>query len=326
MVHENNYCKGLRDVAMEQPVPVLPDVYYQPVQLIDVFVSTIKEKKETANILKNLCQEFPLDELGHLKRIKSSKSKDTPLQVIVSKPEESLEKIFTTEDDNNSVYKHLSKPYKVKVPRYAPLTRKQYEEALLYWPVSFHEDKRISNLLSGKFFTDKELNTIKNHMKEAIQYAEQARDKNQIPVGAVVVDPAIDTVIAKAHDLRSGEHPLQHAALVCIDMVARSQGGGMWNNIEGMYNLDPESKTTDTTGAYLCTGYDVYLTREPCIMCSMALVHSRVSRVFYGSSTMDGALGSKYKLHTQKEINHRYDVFRSVLQKDCDELDNTGVT
>lgn len=310
---------------MEQPIAVLADVYYQPVQLIDVFVSMIKEKKETASILKNLCQEFPLKELGHLKRIKSSKSKDTQLQVIVSKPEESLTKILT-EDANHSVYKYLSKPYQVKVPRYPPLTRKQYEEAFLYWPVSFHEDKRISNLLSGKFFTDKELNTIKYHMKEAIQCAEQAKIKNQIPVGAIVVDPANDKVIAKAHDLRSGNHPLQHTAMVCIDMVARSQGGGMWKNIEGMYYLDFESESTDTTGAYLCTGYDVYLTREPCIMCSMALVHSRVSRVFYGSSTIDGALGSKYKLHTQKEINHRFDVFKGVLQKDCDQLDNTGVT
>ena len=37
----------------------------------------------------------------------------------------------------------FSKPYLVKVPRHAPLTRRQYEESILYWPVTFHEDKRF---------------------------------------------------------------------------------------------------------------------------------------------------------------------------------------
>ena len=41
----------------------------------------------------------------------------------------------------------LSRPYLVKVPAYAPLTRKQYEETILYWPVTFHEDKRFVYLI-----------------------------------------------------------------------------------------------------------------------------------------------------------------------------------
>lgn len=49
-----------------------------------------------------------------------------------------------------------------------------------------------------------------------------------MPIGAVVVDPALNQVIAKGHDLRGGNHPLQHAVMVTIDLVARSQGGGMW--------------------------------------------------------------------------------------------------
>ena len=50
----------------------------------------------------------------------------------------------------------------------------------------------------------------------------------QIPIGAVIVDPETDFVIAKSHDLRHGSHHLKHAAMGCIDMVAKSQGGGMW--------------------------------------------------------------------------------------------------
>ena len=44
----------------------------------------------------------------------------------------------------------------------------------------------------------------------------------------MIVDPETDLVIAKSHDISHGNHPLKHAAMVCIDMVAISQGGGMW--------------------------------------------------------------------------------------------------
>lgn len=54
-----------------------------------------------------------------------------------------------------------------------------------------------------------------------------------MPIGAVIVDPETDRVIAKAYDMRNGSHPLHHATMVCIDLVAKSQGGGMWTYKNG---------------------------------------------------------------------------------------------
>jgi len=53
----------------------------------------------------------------------------------------------------------------------------------------------------------------------------------------------------------------------------------------------------------------------------MALVHSRIRRVFYGSNDSDiGALGSRYNLHVQEGLNHHYEVFCNVLKDQCDKL------
>lgn len=63
-------------------------------------------------------------------------------------------------------------------------------------------------------------------------------------------------------------------------------------------------------GPYLGTGYDVYLSEEPCMLCAMALVHSRVRTVFYERSMANGALGSLAKLHTVRALNHHYEVYQ----------------
>jgi tRNA-specific adenosine deaminase 3 len=52
----------------------------------------------------------------------------------------------------------------------------------------------------------------------------------------------------------------------------------------------------------------------------MALVHSRIQRVYYGSCHQEGALGSMYKVHVQEGLNHHYEVFRGVMKVECDEL------
>lgn len=61
---------------------------------------------------------------------------------------------------------------------------------------------------------------------------------------------------------------------------------------------------------YLCTGYDLFTVSEPCVMCAMAMVHSRVRIVvFTHKDTQHGALGGRLKLHAQGSLNHHYRVF-----------------
>ncbi|XP_068232884.1 probable inactive tRNA-specific adenosine deaminase-like protein 3 isoform X2 [Palaemon carinicauda] len=84
--------------------------------------------------------------------------------------------------------------------------------------------------------------------------------------------------------------------------------GNMGNKLIGTNDKKSEAVS------YICTGHDVYMTREPCMMCAMALLHSRVRRIFYRyPNPKDGALESRTKLHVLAGINHRYEVF-SVKQ------------
>ncbi|XP_053402228.1 probable inactive tRNA-specific adenosine deaminase-like protein 3 [Mercenaria mercenaria] len=326
--------KKLRTDAADQQIcphiePVLADKYLAAIELDDVYVCQVTEKKKTSEILRHLTVKYPLDQYPHIKRVKSSQANGTAnLQIVICKKscqsEEEIRSLLEPFNDS------IGAVGVVKIPASPPLTRNQYNNCIQYWPVNFHENKVISRLLSGTFFTDKELRVISNHMVEAIKMAQLAKCSKRKPIGAVIVDPLTDTVIAKAYDMREVSHPLHHATMVCIDLVAKSQGGGMWkypqeadfysaeSDVKERRSEEPESKR----GPYLCTGYHMYVTQEPCVMCAMALVHSRIQRVYYGSCQQEGALGSVYKVHAQEGLNHRYEVFKGVMKTDCDDLYN----
>merc|ERR1711890_120645 len=89
----------------------------------------------------------------------------------------------------------------------------------------------------------------------------------------LVWDPKKECKIAAASECHG---PLRHCTMNLIDCVAHAQGSGAWPS-----NTDFEVHKDTNDNAYLLTKYDVYLSHEPCIMCAMALVHSRVARVFF---------------------------------------------
>ncbi|CAN0129643.1 unnamed protein product [Scytosiphon promiscuus] len=143
------------------------------------------------------------------------------------------------------------------------------------------------------------------------------------------------------------DHPLHHAVMLCVQGVGRALAAGQASGAV----LEKRSDDGEAKGAgelegreapggknarshachaseveqevlppeqYLCTGFDLYITREPCLMCAMALVHSRVRRVIYGvRDTERGCLGSVMMLHTLKSLNHNYRVFEGVCADEC---------
>ena len=84
------------------------------------------------------------------------------------------------------------------------------------------------------------------------------------------------------------------------------------------------TKQFTTLSSYLCTGYDAFLAREPNAFTAMAMLHSRVGRVFYlDDDPKCGVLGNdkSVQLHTLKGINHRYRVYKCTFDK-VDEMES----
>ncbi|XP_007253305.3 probable inactive tRNA-specific adenosine deaminase-like protein 3 [Astyanax mexicanus] len=333
-------------------VPVLSDEQSQDLKLLDAYAAPIMEKRETSRLVKELATSFPLPDLQHIKRVRACKDKNTahPLEVIVclasDVPDQeckgptgpTLSDLLCSQTFDP---RGLGEPFLVQIPASAPLTRPQFERASKHWPTSFHEDKQITSALKGQLFSSSEKAKMQEHMMEAIEAARSGHTLGMDAVGAVVVDPQTGQRLAVAHDCRRGTHPLHHAVMVCVDLVADSQGGGAYQyekypacryyvpdpqvttshmDVSALESHSTSDKAKENGQSYICTGYDLYVTREPCVMCAMALVHSRINRVFYGAATADGALGSRYKIHCQKDLNHHFEVYKGVMPQACEEL------
>jgi tRNA(adenine34) deaminase len=126
-------------------------------------------------------------------------------------------------------------------------------------------------------------------MTRALQMAELAASKGEVPVGAVLTKD--DEIVAEGHNLTiTAKDPTAHAEVVVIREAARSLGD--W-------------RLTDCT---------LYVTLEPCTMCAGALVLARLERLVYGASDPKaGMVGSLGNLVQDQRLNHRIEVTSGVL-------------
>ncbi|HEX2546761.1 MAG TPA: tRNA adenosine(34) deaminase TadA [Ramlibacter sp.] len=133
-------------------------------------------------------------------------------------------------------------------------------------------------------------------MREALEQARLALAKREVPVGAVVVHG--DEIVGRGHNSPVGSRdPTAHAEIRALQDAARTLGN---------YRLD---------------GCELYVTLEPCAMCSGAMLHARLARVVHGApDPKTGAAGSVLDLFAQQRVNHQTRSEGGVLAAECGEL------
>ena len=133
-------------------------------------------------------------------------------------------------------------------------------------------------------------------MREALKEAQKAASKGEVPVGAVIVKDG--KVVARGHNrTEEKQNALTHAETQAL------------------------SKASKKMKSWRLNGCDLYVTLEPCTMCSGAIVLSRISRLFYGTEDPKaGAVISTAHVLENPKLNHRVQVTSGILKEECSEI------
>lgn len=133
-------------------------------------------------------------------------------------------------------------------------------------------------------------------MREALSLARSAECLGEVPVGAVVVRDGV--IVGRGFNAPIGEHdPTAHAEVVALRDAARRLGN------------------------YRLTGCDLYVTIEPCLMCTGAIFHARIRRVVYGArDAKTGVAGSVTDLYAEEKLNHHAVIEGGLLAEECSGL------
>jgi tRNA(adenine34) deaminase len=128
-------------------------------------------------------------------------------------------------------------------------------------------------------------------MKEALKEARKALDKDEVPVGAVIV--AKNTIIARAHNLTE-----------------------TLNDVTAHAEMQAITSATNAIGGKYLTGCTLYVTLEPCVMCAGAIFWSQVSEVVFGAS--DEKRG--YTLVGQPLLHPKTTLVKGIMEKECSQI------
>ena len=133
-------------------------------------------------------------------------------------------------------------------------------------------------------------------MREALKQAKRAYEKGEIPVGAVLVKD--NKIIARAYNEKEEKKDTtRHAEIIAIQ------------------------KASKKLNAWRLSGCEMYVTLEPCAMCTGAMIQARLKKVVIG--TMDektGACGSVLNLLEDYKFNHVVEIEKGVMETECKKI------
>ena len=132
-------------------------------------------------------------------------------------------------------------------------------------------------------------------MKRAIELAKKARFLGDVPVGAVVVKDG--KIVGEGYNQREfGNNPIAHAECIAITEAARVLVDWRLN------------------------GCELYVTLEPCVMCTGAIINSRISTVIFGAYDLNGGCVDSVANLTNLPLGSKPEIFGGILEDECKKL------
>lgn len=134
------------------------------------------------------------------------------------------------------------------------------------------------------------------YMEQALIEARKAYEKEEIPVGAIIVRD--NKIIARAHNIKEEKNDTtKHAEIIAIQKASKKLGSWRLNDCE------------------------MYVTLEPCAMCAGALIQSRIKKVYIGTIDLKtGACGSVLNLLEDYTFNHKVEIEKGIMQQECETI------
>ena len=136
--------------------------------------------------------------------------------------------------------------------------------------------------------------TFRSHMEAALAEARAAAARGEVPVGAVVVDPAGRKVARAGNRTRELGDPTAHAEILALRAACAA------------------------AGSERLPGHALYVTLEPCAMCAQAIAFARIARLYYGASDpKSGGVAHGARVFTHPQAHHVPEIYPGIAEEEA---------